>query len=88
METATKAAGTPGFQAPEQLTGENLSKSTDIYALGAVLTELFGGKAIWENISGHTILLQEAVKGVIPSIDHLFSSHAKLNSSLTAINQY
>ena len=46
MGTATKLAGTPGFQSPEQLKGENMSISSDIYALGAVITELFGGKAV------------------------------------------
>lgn len=71
LGTATKSAGTPGFQSPEQLKGESMSISSDIYALGAVMTELFGGKPIWENMSSHTIILNVAIKGIMPNIDHL-----------------
>lgn len=36
------------------------------------MTELFGGKPIWENMSSHTIIiLNVAIKGVMPDIDHL-----------------
>ena len=72
--TATKLAGTPGFQSPEQLKGENVTVSTDIYALGAILTELFGGKPLWENVSRYAIMCQVSVKGKMPKIDHLPSS--------------
>ena len=58
MGTATKLAGTPGFQSPEQLKGETISISADIYALGAVLTEQFSGKPIWSNMSSPTIILK------------------------------
>ena len=43
--TATMNAGTPGFQSPKQLRGENIGPHR-IYALGCVLFELFGGKPI------------------------------------------
>jgi serine/threonine protein kinase len=36
--------GTPQYMAPEQLTGRSASVSTDIYALGLVLFEIFTGK--------------------------------------------
>ena len=64
MGTATKMAGTPGFQSPEQLKGETMSVSSDIYSLWAVFTELFG-KRPWSNMSHHTIILRVAVEGVI-----------------------
>ena len=36
--------GTPRYAAPEQLAGEDVSPATDIYALGVVLEQLFGGR--------------------------------------------
>ena len=69
--TATKLAGTPGFQSPEQLMGENVTVSSDVYSLGAILTELFGGKPIWENLSSYAIMCQVTVKEAVPKIDHL-----------------
>lgn len=36
--------GTPRYAAPEQLSGEDVSPATDIYALGVVIEQLFSGK--------------------------------------------
>ena len=74
MGTATKAAGTPGFQSPEQLNNEGISTLCDVYALGAVLTELFGGKPIWPNMDCNAIILRVAIKKEIPNITHLPAS--------------
>jgi eukaryotic-like serine/threonine-protein kinase len=39
-----EVAGTPGYMAPEQLDGRELSTRTDLHALGLVMYEMFTGK--------------------------------------------
>ncbi len=41
-------AGTPAYQAPEQLAGTGVSVRSDIYALGLVMYELFSGKPAYQ----------------------------------------
>ena len=64
---STMQAGTPGFQSPEQLRGEELSTSSDVYALGAVLTELFGMQPIWKGLTSHSIIYNVAHAGNMPN---------------------
>ncbi len=66
----TMQAGTPAFQPPEQLKGEECGIKSDIYALGCMLVEVFGGIAVWENLPPHTIILKVA-GGSFPSVLHL-----------------
>ena len=46
------AIGTPGFGAPEQFAGGDVSPATDIHALGVFIDSLFGGKVpfLWRGI--------------------------------------
>jgi serine/threonine protein kinase len=43
LTASSKAAGTPGYQAPEVATGGESTVASDIYSLGVVLCELFFG---------------------------------------------
>lgn len=69
--TATMRCGTPGFQAPEQLQRKNISTKCDIYALGGVLTELYGERPLWPDTLPHQIMFSVVVQGVFPHTDHL-----------------
>ena len=71
LGTATKVAGTPGFQAPEKLTGDEISTGVDVYALGGVLTELFGGQPLYPKMDAHTIMCRVAVQHIMPEYGHL-----------------
>ena len=52
--------------------GEELTVSCDVYAYGAVLTELFGGKPIWDNShSSITIIYKVATLDQMLKYDHL-----------------
>lgn len=66
LGTATKMAGTPGFQAPEKLRGEAITTGVDVYALGCTFMELFSGLPLYENMDPHTIMFQVAIKNTFP----------------------
>ena len=69
--SATLMGGTPGFQAPEQLKGGQLSPKCDVYALGGVITELFGCVPLWPKMSAYRIMMCVTVEGGFPETKHL-----------------
>ena len=70
-DSTTMKAGTPGFQAPKQLQGKGISTKSDVYALGGVITELYGEKPLWPKTSHHAIMFSVGVQGIFPSLSHL-----------------
>ena len=58
--------GTPGYMAPEQLSGKEVSAQSDIYALGVVLYEMFTGKRPF-SASTRGELLQMQEEGLPPA---------------------
>jgi len=44
--TAGSILGTPGYMAPEQIRGVDVSPAADVYALGAILFEILAGEAL------------------------------------------
>jgi len=61
--------GTPAYMAPEQLAGKEVSVRSDLYALGLVLHEMFGGKPAFE--SGAKRTTPTAVSSLTKDIDPL-----------------
>lgn len=72
MGTATRNCGTPGYQSPEQLKGTvKVPALCDVYAMGCVLIEVFGGNPLWEpGKSAWEIMYKVTVENSLPSFDH------------------
>src|SRR5207248_787263 len=56
LDPADVASGTPAYMAPEQLAGVEVTRQSDLYALGLILYELFTGKRPFDAKSGHDLL--------------------------------
>ncbi len=56
MTRAGALLGTPVFMSPEQAAGEPLDRRADVYALGAMLYQLLGGKVPYAASVGATVI--------------------------------
>ena len=59
--------GTPSYMAPEQITGQEISPATDLYATGVLLFELLIGKPPYDGRVPLEVLNQH-VSGMIPRV--------------------
>lgn len=75
-------AGTPAFQSPEQIKGEEIGTVCDVYATGCIFFELYGEVRIWQGLSDHTIMFKVAVEGKFPSLEHITHDQVKQLLSL------
>ena len=64
LETKTMQSVTSCFQAPEQLTNEQVDEKVDVYTMGAVLKELFGEKPLPDHVSS-------GCRGCVSNTQHL-----------------
>ena len=67
----TMLAGSPGFQAPEQLSGKHIGVQSDIYAYGGVLVVLFGERPVWPGLNPYQIMFAVSIEQKTPSTDNL-----------------
>ena len=65
-------AGSPGYQAPQQLQDKGL-----IYALGAVLLVLFGERQVWTSLSPFQIMYKVTIEQKMPISHHQFRRCAR-----------
>lgn len=73
---------TPGYASPEQVRGEPLSTSTDVYSLGVVLYELLAGKSPYGQPTTSPL---EALRAVCETDPRPPSEHSRLPRDLDAI---
>lgn len=67
----TMTSGTPGFQAPEQLRAEKLDELCDVYAVGAVVVELFAERPVWPGLTQFQIMCKVCVEKQLPEVEDL-----------------
>ena len=73
MGTRTMMAGSPGYQAPEQLRAESLGPHCDIYAFGCVMIVLFQERQLWPGLNPYQILCKVSVNKEMPDMSDLTS---------------
>ena len=69
--TRTMMAGSPGFQAPEQLRAESLGPHSDMYAFGCVMIVLFQERVLWPKLNPYQILCKVSVNNELPDMSFL-----------------
>ena len=69
--TRTMMAGSPGFQAPEQLRAQSIGPHCDVYAFGCVLIVLFQERVLWPGLTPYQILCKVSVQNQLPDMSDL-----------------
>ena len=69
--TRTMMAGSPGFQAPEQLRAESVGPHCDVYAFGCVMIVLFQERVLWPNLNPYQILCKVSINNESPDTSYL-----------------
>jgi len=64
---APRFTGTPGYAAPEQLTGRSTDRRSDIYSIGALLFEMLAGRRPFEDDEAAGVALA-TLTGPVPSV--------------------
>ncbi len=64
---APRFTGTPGYAAPEQLTGRSTDRRSDIYSIGALLFEMLAGRCPFEDAEAAGVALATLTEPV-PSV--------------------
>lgn len=67
--TKTMMAGSPGYQAPEQLRAEKLGPCCDVYALGCVLIVVYREQMLWPGLNPYQILCKVSVNNSLPDME-------------------
>ncbi|NWF69616.1 MAG: protein kinase [Chloroflexi bacterium] len=63
----TSASGTPAYMSPEQITGENLTPQSDLYALGFILYEIVTGTYPYEGVTVSKLIFKH-IEDTLPDI--------------------
>lgn len=77
-------AGTPGYMAPEQILGEELSPATDVFALGCVLYRCIVGRRIFEG-SPMDLMTRTVEEAVTPLASLVPDIHPALDELVAAM---
>lgn len=59
-------SGTPTYASPEQIVGETLTASSDIYSLGLILYQLITGRLPFTKIASGSMILQRLLEYPVP----------------------
>lgn len=72
MTSMCKGPGTYPYMAPEMFRKGHRGPAVDIYSLGCLFIELFGGRRVWLDLDGPDIMVQVLGSfGTPPKLSHL-----------------